>query len=144
MERNQAAERATPSAGFDVFARERYLSLETYRRNGAAVRTPVWFAASGAVLYLYSTADAGKAKRVRRDGRARIAPCDMRGTITGPWIDTTATLVDGEQFALGMRLLDRKYFPWKQLLGLARLFRPKPRVVIALRPPILASEVSAP
>jgi PPOX class probable F420-dependent enzyme len=129
--------------GFEVFHGERYLSLETYRKNGTAVRTPVWFAGSTAALYVYATADSGKAKRIRRDGKARIAPCDLRGNITGPWLDAAARLVTGEDYALGMRLLDRKYFPWKQLLGLARLFRPKPRVVIALRPSTLAGDVSA-
>ena len=39
-----------------------------------------------------------------------------------------------------MRLLDREYFPWKQVLNLAaRLFRPKPWVVIAVRPALPAT-----
>lgn len=133
-----------------VDARERYLNLETFRRNGAAVRTPVWFAADDrpdggpAALYVYTTADAGKAKRVRNSNVARIAACDMRGTVSGPWVDAVATLVDGEEFDRAMRLLDRKYFPWKQVLNLsARLFRPKPRAVIALRPALPAAAVGA-
>ncbi len=117
---------------FAAFAGGRYLSLETCRRDGTAVRTPVWFAAGDGVLYLYSVLDSGKVKRVRRDGRSRIAPCDMRGAIRGPWMETQASLVEGAEFTRAMRLLDRKYFPWKQLLGLARLFNPKPRAVIRL------------
>jgi PPOX class probable F420-dependent enzyme len=122
---------------------ERYLSLETYRRNGVGVRTPVWFAAAppgsadggAATLYVYTTADSGKAKRVRRNGAVRIAVCDMRGRVTGPWTDAVAEIVSGAQFALGMRLLDRKYFPWKQLLNLsAMLSRRHERVVLAIRP----------
>jgi PPOX class probable F420-dependent enzyme len=125
------------------FEHERYLNLETYRRTGEAVQTPVWFAAAPPVapgagiakLYIYSTADSGKVKRVRRNGAARIAPCDMRGTVTGPWIDAVVAVVDREEFKLGMRLLDRKYFPWKQLLNLsAMLFRRRERVVFAIRP----------
>lgn len=118
--------------GFAIFGGERYLSLESRRRDGTPVRTPVWFAGQGDRLYLYSVADSGKVKRVRRDGRVRIAPCDLRGGITGPWVDATASLVEGAEFAEAMRLLDRKYFPWKQILGLARLFNPKPRAVIRL------------
>ena len=130
---------------------ERYLNLETFRRNGAAVRTPVWFAAdeaeaSGPVtLYVYTTADAGKTRRVRTSPVARIAACEMRGRVTGPWVDAVATLVHGEAFDRAMRLLDRKYFPWKQMLNLsARLFRPKPRAVIALRPAVPAAPGVAP
>ena len=129
-----------------VASRERYLNLETFRRNGAAVRTPVWFAAEeGAAggpmtLYVYSTADAGKTKRVRNSPVARIAACDMRGTVSGPWFDAVATLVTGAEFDRAMRLLNQKYFAWKQLLNLsARLFRPKPRAVIALRPALPAA-----
>ena len=133
----------SPMRDWGVAAGERYLNLETVRRNGTAIRTPVWFAADDApgggpaTLYVYTTADAGKAKRVRNSTVARIAACDMRGKVTGPWVDAVATLVEGEEFERGMRLLNRKYFPWKQLLNLsARLFRPKPRAVIALRPAV--------
>ena len=99
------------------------------------MRTPVWFASGGdGKFYIYTTADAGKVKRIRRNPAVKIAACDMRGSITGPWTDAVATLVTGEEYARAMRLLDRKYFPWKQLLNLsASLFRRGERVVIALR-----------
>ena len=121
----------------------KYLNLETYRRNGTPIRTPVWFAGSRedrsgsaiARLYVYTTADSGKAKRIRRSGTVRIAACDARGKITGPWIDAIAEIVTGAEFATGMRLLDQKYFPWKQLLNLsARLFHRHEHVVHAIRP----------
>lgn len=122
---------------------QKYISLESARRNGAPVRTPVWFAAApgpasdagSPTLYVYTTADSGKVKRIRRNGIVRIAPCDLRGNITGAWIDGVAEIVTGDAFALGMKLLDVKYFPWKQMLGLsAMLFRRRERVVIAIRP----------
>lgn len=61
----------------------RYLNLETYRRDGRAVRTPLWFAESGGLLYVYSLADAGKVKRMRNNPRVRLAPCDIRGKLKG-------------------------------------------------------------
>jgi PPOX class probable F420-dependent enzyme len=126
------------------FDDERYLSLETYRANGTAVRTPVWFAAGPgsdiAKLYVYTTADSGKVKRLRRNGIVRIAACDMRGKITGPWIDAFAELVTGAESETGMRLLDRKYFPWKQLLNLGALLRHRERVVFAIRDRAPATE----
>jgi hypothetical protein len=115
------------------FEGQKYLSLETYRRNGVGVRTPVWFAEADKI-YVYSTADSGKAKRIRRNSAARIAPCDARGNVTGDWIDVVAEFVSGAEYAMAMRLLDRKYFPWKQLLNFsAMLFRRRERVVIAIR-----------
>jgi PPOX class probable F420-dependent enzyme len=124
---------------FAAFEGRKYLSLETYRKSGQGVRTPVWFVApsdAGAgvpTLYVYTTADTGKAKRIRNNGTVRIAPCDARGKITGEWIDARARIVTSEEARGGMRLLDRKYFPWKQMLGVFALFRPRERIVIAIR-----------
>jgi PPOX class probable F420-dependent enzyme len=121
----------------------KYLNLESYRRDGTGALTPVWFAAGAEdfpnsdnrKLYVYSTADSGKAKRIRRGSAIRIAACDIRGTVTGGWTDAHAEVVTGEESELGMRLLDKKYFPWKQLLNLsAMLFRRRERIVIAILP----------
>ena len=117
---------------FDVW---RDLNLETYRKTGRGVRTPVWFAAvpneaGGPKLGVHSTADFGKAKRIRRNGVAKIAPCDARGRVTGSWIAAHATIVGREEFDRGMRLLNRKYRPWKQILD---LFARHERVMFAIR-----------
>lgn len=124
------------SAGLDAFEGKRYLNLETYRKTGKGVRTPVWFAAepteSGRPkLYVYSTADSGKAKRIRRTGVVKIAPCDARGRVTGSWTAAHAAIVGGEEYEHGMRLLNRKYRPWKQILD---LFARHARVMFAIRP----------
>ncbi|MDR3533522.1 MAG: PPOX class F420-dependent oxidoreductase [Rhodopila sp.] len=117
----------------------RYLNLETYRKSGKGVRTPVWFAmapadAGGAKLYVYTTEDSGKAKRIRRSSGVKIAPCDARGNVSGPWIDANATIVDGEEFDRGMRLLNHKYCPWKQILDLSVLLFPRhQRIMLVIR-----------
>jgi len=54
--------------------RHRYLSLSTFRRNGAEVATPVWFAADGAKLYVFTLADSGKVKRLRHIARVLTEP----------------------------------------------------------------------
>jgi uncharacterized protein len=125
-------------SGLTTILDKRYLSLETFRKNGQGVRTPVWFAAGeegdSSKLYVYTTADSGKAKRIRRSGAVKIAPCDARGKVTGSWIDARATLVDGAEFDRGMGLLNRKYRPWKQILNLSvLLFSRHQRVVIAIQ-----------
>jgi PPOX class probable F420-dependent enzyme len=122
-----------------ALAGKRYLNLETYRRNGKGVRTPVWFAAAqepgGPKLYVYTLANSGKAKRIRRTGVVRIAPCDSRGKVTGGWIAARAEIVSGEAFDRGMQLLNQKYRPWKQIMDFSvLLFAGHVRVVIAIRP----------
>src|SRR5580700_10211382 len=91
------------------FANAKYLNLETFRKSGVGVCTPVWFAQSSrpasanesrppaAVFYCYSILDAGKVKRVRNNSKARIAPCTMRGDLRGAWIEARARICNGEE-----------------------------------------------
>ena len=65
--------------------RESYLNLATFRRNGAAVETPVWFATHAGRLYVFSEGDAGKVKRLRANPDIRVAACGVRGGLKGPW-----------------------------------------------------------
>nr|WP_294554859.1 PPOX class F420-dependent oxidoreductase [uncultured Rhodopila sp.] len=134
------------SAGFAALAGKQYLNLETFRRNGTGVRTPVWFAAAPAddpALYVYTTADSGKAKRIRLNGAVRVAPCDARGGVKGPWIDARAEIVGAGEFDRGMRLINRKYRPWKQIIDWVTLvsgqIRRHQRIVLAIRPAVSAT-----
>jgi PPOX class probable F420-dependent enzyme len=127
-------------AGFASFANHKYLNLETLRKNGEAVRTPVWFAADPcasldsreAKLYIYTIGNTGKVKRIRNNARVRIAPCNARGRLLGGWVDARAEIATGEEAARGMGLLNKKYAPWKQLLDFFASFRRRERAVIAL------------
>ncbi len=73
--------------------RRRYMALATFRRSGAEVSTPVWFAAMDGRLYVFTAGDSGKVKRLRHSSRARIAPSDARGNARGEWWDAQARLV---------------------------------------------------
>jgi PPOX class probable F420-dependent enzyme len=115
--RSDAEPRTTSAA--DVFDRYRYLSLTTYRASGAEVATPVWFAAVDGALYVFTAGESGKVKRLRRSSRARIAPCDARGTPHGAWRDVTAHLVtDAGVIARAQAALRKKYGWQKWLLDL--------------------------
>ena len=90
--------------------RHRYVSLATFRRDGTEVATPVWFAEAGGQLYVFTAGDSGKVKRLRRSSRARIAPCDARGGLRGPWQDATAQLItDAGLIARGRAAFRAKY-----------------------------------
>ncbi|MGE3541090.1 MAG: PPOX class F420-dependent oxidoreductase [Candidatus Tectimicrobiota bacterium] len=115
------------------FAGQRYLNLESYKRDGTPVRTPVWFAEEHGVLYLYTLARAGKVKRIRRQPQVRIAPCSLRGTVTGPWLTAEARLVEGTTAAHGQALLRRKYGWMKKLGELYSRLLGRQHAVMALR-----------
>ena len=91
-------------------AAEKYVSLATYRRNGAEVRTPVWIAAVAHTLYVFSAGDAGKVKRIRATRRCRLAACDLRGNVSSDWIDGEARIVsDPAEVDAALQALRRKY-----------------------------------
>ena len=102
----------------DQFATARYLNLETFRKTGIGVPTPVWFAqqAGRPLFYIYSEADAGKVKRIRNNPKVRLAPCNFRGVLRGEWIDGSARICDAEEAIRGQQLLRRKY-GWQKIVG---------------------------
>ncbi|HWP45047.1 MAG TPA: PPOX class F420-dependent oxidoreductase [Blastocatellia bacterium] len=114
------------------FAAQKYLNLETYRKNGAAIRTPMWFAESGGAIYLYTLANAMKVKRIRNNPRVRIAPSDMRGNPKGEWVEARARIVDAAEAERGHRLLRQKYGWMKRLGDFFSKIRRRERVVIAI------------
>src|SRR2546422_11510285 len=100
---------AMPSPHLTLFAGQKYLNLESFKRDGMPVQPPVWFAEEQGVLYVYTLANAGKVKRIRRHPRIRLAPCAMRGTVTGAWVEAEATIVDATTAAHGHAVLRHKY-----------------------------------
>lgn len=93
----------------DELAAGKYISLTTFKKDGTAVATPVWVMREGDHLYVITDADSGKAKRLRNSSRAQIAPCDMRGNLTGEQVPCTAELLDDDGTAKVERLVNQKY-----------------------------------
>jgi len=118
--------------GLAQFADRRYLNLESYRKSGAAVRTPLWFAEQEGVLYVYSVADSGKVKRIRNDARVRVVPCTLRGTPRGEWVEGRAQILDAAGAARGHQLLRRKYL-LKRVGDFFGRLRQRQHAVMAIR-----------
>jgi len=74
------------------FQGEKVISLETYRRNGEPVRTPVWFLEENGILYVHTDDSTGKVKRIRRNPKVRLAPSHFRGKPKAEYIDAQAEL----------------------------------------------------
>ena len=95
---------------------QRYISLSTFRKNGVAVRTPVWFAEEDGKLYVMTNSKLGKYKRIRNNPQVKIAPCTMRGKVTGPEFSATARIMRAEEFAAARQGIRAKYWlarvPW--------------------------------
>ena len=112
-----------PDSKLAQFDGQKYISLETFKKNGQSVKTPVWFVLHKNAFYVYTEADSWKVKRIRNSPRVRVAVCNIRGGIKGPWLDATASLVEGDERLAADKLLDRKYFLKKLLNFFSRTNR---------------------
>jgi PPOX class probable F420-dependent enzyme len=106
-------------------AKESFISVTTFKRDGTPVATPVWCAGENGSLLVYTEADSGKVKRIRHDPHVSVAPCNFRGTSRGPAVDADATILDDtDDVAV---LLARKYgWMWRGytlLMAAARRIR---------------------
>jgi PPOX class probable F420-dependent enzyme len=90
-------------------AAEKYIVLTSFRKDGTAVPTPVWVARDGDELVVFTAPDAGKVKRIRRDGAVRVGPCTVRGVPTGDDVPARARILDEAAARHTMKLIARKY-----------------------------------
>lgn len=118
-----------------AFEHQNYLNLETLRKSGQAVRTPVWFVQDGEVLYIWTEANSGKAKRVRHTTAVRITPCTASGEPLAEWQPARAHAdASTESMQHVESLMRKKYklmFHFFRIMG--RLIRRKPYTTIEIR-----------
>src|ERR1035438_7328079 len=89
---------------------QRYISLATFRKSGVPVYTPIWFAEEDNKLYFMTSSKLGKCKRIRNNPQVKIAPCTIRGKITGPEFSGTTRFLPNEEAAHVRQLINEKYW----------------------------------
>ena len=115
------------------FNNHQYLNLETFRRNGQGVKTPVWFAQDGEALRIWTEAGSGKAKRIRREGSVRLTPSTAAGEPLGEWTSGTATVLESkEEVARTAALFRKKYGVMFNLFGLMGKMRRATYITITI------------
>ena len=88
----------------------KYISLTTFRKSGTGVATPVWFGEDGDRLYVMTRSDMGKTKRIRNNAQVMVAPCTIRGKVTGPQVTAAARILPPEEHAHARQTINRKYW----------------------------------
>ena len=92
------------------FENQAYMNLETYRKNGEGVKTPVWFVQDGGTFYVRTGEDSWKVKRLRSNPQASIVPSTSTGSPIGEWVNVTIELVEDETVAQEVnQMFNRKY-----------------------------------
>jgi PPOX class probable F420-dependent enzyme len=112
----------TPTCRFASLAGASTVLLTTYRHNSAPVGTPVNVAWAGDRGYFHTWDQAGKLGRMWRNPQVTVAPCTLRGRVTGEAVEARARILVGEEAALASELLGRRWplvhgrlIPWFHL-----------------------------
>ena len=117
----------------------KYIALETFRKNGQGVKTPVWTVAQEGKLLVWTPGDSWKVRRARSNPRVRVARCDMRGNIQGPWVEGVVRSISGDdETKRSMAGLLRRKYPFAvAVLSLIAVIRGtnKGQVVIEIDDP---------
>ncbi len=119
---------------FDQLKRQQYLNIETFRKSGVGVKTPVWFVQDGETIFVRTGADSGKVKRIRSTAQVKIAPCKQDGSLLGEWIIASAHELKDEDTARKVdRLLDKKYGLMKKMFALMSSWRGQKDTILEVK-----------
>ena len=110
---------SSPSDRISILSGHAYINLETYRRNGNAVTTPVWFTIDDdKMIYVVTRTETGKVKRLRNNSKVRIVPSSMRGQPKAEWLNGKATFATTEELERALKQRNKKYGFKARLSGL--------------------------
>ena len=93
----------------DQIKSQKYISLETYRKNNQAVRTPVWFVIKNGLILIVTRDQTGKIKRLRNNQKVKIATCSIKGKTSMVMMPGTAHILTDKETAEAIKLRDKKY-----------------------------------
>jgi len=102
----------------EPFLDQKYINLETYKKDGTPIRTPVWFVIDKNLIYVITMDSTGKVKRLGNNQNVRIVPCSFKGEPKNEWVKGTAEKIRGEEADKVIKLRKKKYGMFARLIGI--------------------------
>ena len=100
-----------------IFSNQKYIALETFRQNGIAVKTPVWFVEYDGLIWVVTRKFTGKVKRIKNNSKVRIALSNFLGIPKERWITGNAQIIEGNLAPKIISLRNKKYGLLAKLIG---------------------------
>jgi len=101
----------------EPFLDQKYINLETYKKDGTPIRTPVWFVIDKNLIYVITRESTGKVKRLRNNQNVRIVPCSFKGEPKNEWVKGVAEKITGDEADKVIKLRKKKYGMFVRLIG---------------------------
>ena len=102
----------------DQFLDQKYINLETYKKDGTPVRTPVWFVIDNGLIYVITRDSTGKVKRLKNNQDVQIVSCSFKGEPNNEWIKGKAEKITGKEADMAIKLRKKKYGMFARLSGI--------------------------
>ena len=102
----------------EQFFDQKYINLETYKRDGTPIRTPVWFVIDNDLIYVITRESTGKVKRLKNNQSVRIVPCSFKGQSKNEWVNGRVEKITGEKADKAIKFRKKKYGMYARLIGL--------------------------
>ena len=104
----------------EQFLDQKYINLETYKKDGTPIRTPVWFVIDKDLIYVITRDSTGKVKRLGNNQDVRIVSCSFKGKPKNGWVKAKAEKITGEEADKAIKLRKKKYGMSGRLVSLFR------------------------
>ena len=102
----------------EQFSKQKYINLETYKRDNTSVKTPVWFVIDKGLVYIITRENTGKVKRLKNNQNVRIVPCSFKGEIKSEWVNGKVEKITGSESDRVIKIRKKKYGFAVRLSGL--------------------------
>ncbi|MEI7847304.1 MAG: PPOX class F420-dependent oxidoreductase [Chloroflexota bacterium] len=113
---------------------QQYINLETFRKSGSGVKTPVWFVQDGVMVYVRTIDNSAKVKRIRNNGQVNIAVCKADGALLGDWVSASARELAGADVNQKVdHMLDKKYGLMKKMFALVSALQGRKYTVLEIK-----------
>ena len=93
----------------EQFSKQKYINLETYKRDSTSVKTPVWFVIDNDLIYIITRESTGKVKRLKNNQNVRIVTCSFSGETKNEWVSGKAQKITGSEADKVIELRKKKY-----------------------------------
>ena len=102
----------------EPFLDQKYINLETYKKDGTSIRTPVWFVIDKDLIYVITRDSTGKVKRLRNNQDVQVVPCSFKGEPKNEWVKGKTEMITGEEADKAIKLRKKKYGMFARLTGI--------------------------
>ena len=102
----------------EQFLDQKYINLETYKKDSTPIRTPVWFVIDNNLIYIITRDSTGKVKRLKNNQNVQIVPCSFKGKPKNGWVKGKAEKITGQEADKAIKLRKKKYGMSARLIGL--------------------------